>query len=635
VKHGAGYGVKNSEFVIGLLLIALALLLYQLSGGLANGSTDNVPHTLLGFNWLEHHTLNLDSFRDSYLLKRGDGDPHYFLEAPNGHLTSTYPVGTALVTFPLYLLFFGYLKLVALLSGADPALNLTSSEFDATRLLFAKLAASICSALSVGLLYWGLRLKFSRGTALLVALTYGFATTTWVLNSQDLRQHTVSNLLLTALLLCLLKANRTTGRVQVRLLVLAGLFCGLLPSVRLTSAIFAAAALVYSCFAFRRRGLWLLLGLLSILPHWIWNSYYFGLENFARGGYSRQFAAGASSYVLSVPYFVSAFLGQLVSPSDGLFVYSPVLLLALGGFYIVWRQRAGRDEQLILLLALASVGLFLQYCFYNPWDGGGGSYGPRFLTDVLPVACFLIAYVLEPIPALLSRSVLALILPLFLLTLLWSVAVQAIGVFSDTSWGKVPLPLTNQPERRWSLTDTQIERHFRNLLVRISPPIRDPQAYASGLAGQLVQLEQVRRTGKIEPIQTDLVLRSGVRRRLQAQIKNTGQSGWFGYQTGLEDKGETRLRLDLFDADGRRMRVPQGYLYISGSPQPGDVATATGLLGLPARPGTYRAELMLTMAGHESKVNWPPLYRFKLTVNQKPETSKPETSKPETSKPEA
>lgn len=614
-------GLKNSELLLGLLLLGLAVLIYQLSGVSTNMSTDNVPHTLLAFNWLENHTLNLDGLRDSYLLKRGDGDPHYFLEAPNGHLTSTYPVGTALVTLPLYLLFFGYLKLAALLSGGSTGLNLASPEFDPSRLFFAKLAASLCTGLSVALFYWSLRLKFSRATALLVTFTYGFATTTWVLNSQDLRQHTVSNLLLTALLLCLLKANRASGRARIGLLVLAGGFCGLLPSVRVTSAIFAAAALVYSCFAFRRQGLWLLLGLLSILPHWIWNSYYFGLENFARGGYGRQFAAGASSYVLSLPYFVSAFLGQLFSPSDGLFVYSPVLLLAIGGFYVAFRQRAGRDEQLVLVMALACVGLFLQYCFYEPWDGGGGSYGPRFLTDVLPVACFLLAYLLEPLHRV-RPSVAALVLPVFLLTLLWSVAVQSIGVFSDTNWGKVPLPLVNQPERRWSLSDSQIERHFRNLLVRIAPPIRDPQTYAAGLAGQLERLEQVRRNGKIEPIQDNLVVRSGLRRRLQAQLNNTGQSVWYGYQTGIGTEGETRLRLDLFDAAGQQVRVPQGYLYISGQPQPGESATATGLLSVPARPGTYQAELVLTMAGQESQVRLP-LYRLTLTVNPKPAATNP------------
>ncbi|MFM7428108.1 MAG: hypothetical protein ACKO7W_24445, partial [Elainella sp.] len=139
-------GVKNSglhtselhtsELIIGLLLLGLSVVLYQLSGVSTNISTDNVPHTLLAFNWLENHTLNLDALRDSYLVKRGDGDPHYFLEAANGHLTSTYPVGTALVTLPFYMLFFGYLKLVALLQGGSAGLNLASPEFDPTRLFF-------------------------------------------------------------------------------------------------------------------------------------------------------------------------------------------------------------------------------------------------------------------------------------------------------------------------------------------------------------------------------------------------------------------------------------------------------------------------------------------------------------------
>jgi hypothetical protein len=580
-------------------------------------SNDNIPHALLAFNWLENHTLNFDNFRGSH-LSAADAEPYYFDAAPNGHLTSTYPIGTSIVSFPLYVLFFIYLKLAGLIGSGDSSalLHLTSPEFDITRRFCAKLAGTICTALSVVLFYLSLRFKFSRVIALLTAFTYAFATTSWALNSQDLRQHTVANLLLTGLILALFKVDRTAGKQRHLLLFIAGCFCGLLPSVRLTSAIFVAAAIVYAVYVYRKQSLYLLLGLPSIGLNWLWNSYYFGLANFSRGGYLKQFESGASSYKFSLQYFTDAFWGQIIGPSDGLFVFSPVLLFAIPGFYVAFRRRAGNDEKLILCLGLACLGLFLHYCFYAPWDGGAGSYGPRFLTDILPVACFLVGYALDAITH--SRKLVRL-LPLFLLTLLLSTVIQTIGAFSDTAWGKVPLPLITYPQRRWGLEDTHIERNFRNLIARIAPPIRDPQTYTQQLAGKLNTIEIMRKQDRtVQPIPDQWVVRPGARIILKANLTNTGQVGWFGYQTGLEDQGETRLQAKLINQAGQTVKFRQDNLFISGTPQPGETATALGLLSFPRKPGDYQLQIGLIIEGKEkATAGKPPLYTHSVTITPK------------------
>ena len=618
---------KISELTLCLLLLGACIFIYQ-SSLYSSGSNDNIPHKLLAFNWLENHSLNLDNFRGSYLFKDGES-PYFFTEAPNGHLTSTYPIGTALITFPLYLLFFIYLKLAALLHlGGAGSLDLASKAFAPTLQFFGHLAAALCSALSVILLYLGLRLKFSRATALIATFTYGFATTTWALSSQDLRQHTVSNLLLSALILCLLKVNRTPEKSQKILLVLAGVFCGLLPSVRLTSAIFAAAAVVYAVYVYRKQAIYLLPGLLSILPNWIWNSYYFGLENFSRGGYLKQFESGASGYDFSLNYFISAFLGQLVSPSDGLFIYSPVLLFSLLGGYIAFRGRTQPDEKLILCLGFACLGLFLHYCFYKPWDGGSDSYGPRFLTDILPVACFLLGYSVDWLTTGWSQTgwppqLNQVMFSLFLLLLFWSTAVQMLGAVTHTTWGRVPLPLLNQPERRWSLTDSQIERHFRSLLMQISPPIHDPKTYGQGLSGEIERLEMIRKNGNIQPVEQSLVLKTNERRVFRAALKNTGQSPWFGYQTALQENGETRIQVSWTDAAGQVFEPRQSELFVPGQPQPGETAAAIGMLTAPGRPGTYQVAFVLNMKGLENYRTAKPLYSLNVTVNPRVKKPKP------------
>jgi len=73
---------------------------------LANGRTisnrDTFPNTMLAFNWIFNHQPHFDSFRDTYLLNKA---VWFFTESFSGHLTSVYPIGVAIVTFPFYVIF--------------------------------------------------------------------------------------------------------------------------------------------------------------------------------------------------------------------------------------------------------------------------------------------------------------------------------------------------------------------------------------------------------------------------------------------------------------------------------------------------------------------------------------------------
>jgi hypothetical protein len=72
--------------------------------------------------------------------------------------------------------------------------------------------------------------------------------------------------------------------------------------------------------------------------------------------------------------------GLLFGSGRGLFVYSPVLLLALPGLVTMWRQR--RAEA--ILAACAPVAFVLGYSSYPDWHGGL-VWGARFLVPVIPV----------------------------------------------------------------------------------------------------------------------------------------------------------------------------------------------------------------------------------------------------------
>jgi hypothetical protein len=625
--------VRRSNLIWGLLIFCTCLFVYLSNGNdFFLGSSDNIPNSLLAFNWLENHTLNFNNFKDGYLYLN-DEHPYFFAKGLNDDLTSRYPIGTAIITFPLYVGFYLYLKLAGLIQSFTTGiptnlLDIASKDFNVYRIGFSKLAGAIATAFSVVLFYFTVRLKFSQSIALISTFVFAFATSSWVLNSQDLRQHTISNLVLISITFCLMKADRTQGKSRRILLLLAGVFCGLLPSVRVTSGIFSLAATLYTLYAFRKEAIFFLLGLPSVLLHFAWNAYYFGFDNLISGGYVEQFENRPSTYKFTLTQFRTAALGLLVSPSEGLFAFSPVLLFAILGAYQVFRQRTGRDETLLLCLTAAAIGLFINYSFYGSWTGGSDSYGCRFLTDTLPVVCLLVAYCLaalvkasEPTQvdrhkSALSHRVAAGLVATFLAATLVSTGIQAIGAYSSTDWGTSPIPLLTDRSRLWQLRDSQIERHFRNLLVRLHHPISNRKQYVQGLDGRIEKVE-ILTQGEATDISNGLVIESKRRRLIRATLVNTGTSPWFGYQTGMVNQGETKLRVHFIDANGNQLAPRESrWLNIAGTPSSGETTEAIARIMFPKEPGDYQMVFEVFAWGFDNSPNKekPPIYALTVTV---------------------
>jgi hypothetical protein len=629
--------LSGKPIALTCLCLFLACSLLYLINGRVMTSNDNIPHSLLALNWLENHTLHFDNFRNSYFYKGGEclgcrnGTPYFFLEATNGHLTSTYPIGSAIVTFPLYLLFFVYLKIAAgvqtLLSGTSHLLDITAPSFEYYRLLFEKLAGTIATALSVVLLYLSLRLKFNSVASLVSALVYAVATSAWTLNSQGLRQHTVANLVLFAIVLCLFKANRVTGRTKNQLLLAGGFLCGLLPGIRLPCALYAVVAIVYAIFAYRKAAIYLLVGASSVLLQLSWNAYYFGFGNLI-GGYTSLMEGNAGSYNFSSAYFIEAFWGLLISPSEGFVAFSPIVIFALPGAYQIYQRRANRDEQLLICLIAAAIGVFINYCFFVPWTGGSGSFGSRYMTDILSVVGYCLSYFLiEQFDRISKHQKLfhrktftaSITLIAFLLCALLSVGIQIVGVSSRTNWGTVPLPLVVEPSRVWSLSDSQIERHIRSVYFKVNPPIPDQAAYLRNLDGVIEQVVDENQ----QPVALPIVGRARRQRTFRVVLKNTGRSPWYGYQTGMA-KGETRVRVRFLDANNQWVRIPDGnLLFVSGIAKPGDRAAAIGRVTFPPKIGQYKMvlDLVVEQLGEFPNPTQQPAYTLPTRVRSRRDTS--------------
>ncbi|MEO7271804.1 MAG: hypothetical protein ABI211_07320, partial [Vicinamibacterales bacterium] len=277
-----------------------------------------------------------------------------------------------------------------------------------------KVTASTVAAASAALLYLVLRRRATVSTAALLTIAYAFGTTTWVISSQALWQHGMGELLIVALLL-LLTAPCTWPRALA-----AGLLCGLIAGNRPPDAVLAGALGLYGLFWAGR--LAPLVFAAALLPALLVLSYNLAVVGALGGAYQ---------LVGRVDFFrqdmSSGLAGLLFSPTRGLFVFSPFFLFLA----LVWRHLPRERAERGLTFAMIG-GVIMQVLVYSKIDWRAGiSWGPRFLTDLLPLAIWL----LVPVVAALGRRGRA----CFVTAVGLAIAIESVGAFAYTGVTDVPI----------------------------------------------------------------------------------------------------------------------------------------------------------------------------------------------------
>jgi hypothetical protein len=401
-------------------LALVALLVYNANlRCIAQG--DSFPARFLPLALLHTGTLYLDSVAEAARM----GCPRSFWIVPTRdgrHLASLYPVATPLLVAPLFLptaLYldrrgWGYVQTV-----------------QAAGELTEKLAASLVAAAGAGLMYWLLRRRLDPRRALLLASAFAFGTETWAISSQALWQHGMAELLATVALVALTgeaaRANSPaagttavlSGQPSRLALAVAGMAAGLLVANRPFDLVIAAGLGLAVAWAARpwalpclRRAAWFFAAAAVPLALAAW--YDLSLFGNLVGGY-QAIAAGSGRQLMSHP-LVKGLAGELLSPGKGLLVYSPFLAVLATGRHTLLR----RPERLLAVAALVAVAA--QLLLYAKTDfRAGRCFGPRFLTDLLPLLVWLAA---PAVAALRRPGLLA-----FAAATVFAICVQAVGAF--------------------------------------------------------------------------------------------------------------------------------------------------------------------------------------------------------------
>ena len=610
-------------------LLGLCFVVYFFNGPFAYGSGgDNLPNTLLLFNFFHNHTVNLDALRHTQWYVSpdfSDSNNYALVESDNGHLTSAYPIGTALLTAPLYAVYYLFLQIQFSISGIE--LNIFSTDFEAYRIFFEKITSVFLTSTSVSLFFLILSSRFSTAPAIITSVIFAFGTNTWAVSSQALWQHTASNF---SLLLCifLFIQGERYEKNRDKYFLMSGFFCGLLPVIRPSNLLFFIALILFSLMSLRRKSVLFCLGSLSILVAVVWNLHYF--NNLLSGGYG--FLYGKDMlYEFSIYTFFTNIIHLCLSPSRGLFVYSPVLILALPGLLQLWKYRSGRFEKLFIHLAIAAFGIFSSFCFYRIW-WGGYSFGPRLLIDLLPVLCVLVCYSLESFLATSASSKIfynCLLLGLFSS----SIFVQFVGVLGGQqggNWNGIPLSIDYCSGRAMQWDDQQIGRYRNAVWNSLVPSITSQSEYARNLSGRVTSFE-LRNECIAEDFYSSLSPRSAYKLTnsknplkisafaedniiFKAGLLNTGKSRWYGYKAALSS-GEARVKVAARNAEG--LLNDLGWLYIESSPKRNEKSNAIGAIRMPEVPGDYNLEFKLFSDSEQAFTSSPTL-AVPLHISLKP-----------------
>ncbi|MBN1656532.1 MAG: glycosyltransferase family 39 protein [Deltaproteobacteria bacterium] len=346
----------------------------------------------------------------------------------------------------------------------------------------AKLHASALVAISAIFIFLIAARFVSTGQALLITFSYALGTCVWSISSQNIWQQTVNLFFIVIGIYFLIKVEKHSAFGA-----LSGLMFGAAMACRMTSLLLLVSVFVYLCIYHRRSAVYFALTS-ALFPACIaWYNYYFFDSPFTFGqsvvGKELALEKTGIEDVWQTPLWYGA-LGQLISPSRGLFVFSPFLAFSLWGIFRIWcrpiaslgaankeaadspahsrtpaepaqSERAAPDEsdrggrrlsmeqaagvasddrriashridtnyRVFRPLTVGAIAIAcMQFKWFDWW--GGWTYGYRPLVDLVP----LLMIFMIPVISVVVRN--KLLLSIYSVTLAWSVFVQALGAMS-------------------------------------------------------------------------------------------------------------------------------------------------------------------------------------------------------------
>ncbi|MBI4091169.1 hypothetical protein HY419_00290, partial [candidate division WWE3 bacterium] len=367
---------KSSPFYI----FALAFIVYFLSGivfikagvnDLLILSEDTIPAMFLPVAIIKDRSLYLDKYYDMMIARYPHPDDKkqilgltpFYLKKVGTHYLSAFPLMAALLSLPVFLM---------------PMVLNVGITWENLAFL-SRLSASLTLSVAGVVLFLLLTKCVDEKKSLLLTFIFLFATINFASISQALWQHGPLQLFSLLALLFIMKSQNDFSMLPV-----SGFFMGLAVLSRPTAFLPLVLLSVFIFKVFGLRGLVkfaLPAGLLFAAYFFYVEAFYLNISN---EGYFSQILQGWKT-----PLY-KGFFGMLISPSKGIFVYSPIFIFSLAGWYMVLRKKAASFNDILLrycgMIVLAHVAIV---SMWKHWYGGW-SFGYRMASDIIPYLTILL-----------------------------------------------------------------------------------------------------------------------------------------------------------------------------------------------------------------------------------------------------
>lgn len=414
-------------------IFLLVYLAYALSP--VTTSTDSAWTFHLAASILRQGNIDLDEYRGLMNLPL-----EYRIRIVNGHIYYYYPAAVPLLITPI----------VEAINAAFPLhyptdffTYLSQHAPDARTAKLEKLIASGIAAMAAVLMYLIARQYLSVLKSILLSFVFAFATSMWSTASRALWQHGPS-----AMFLALALYLTILSRQKESLLIWTGPILGFTYLIRPTNSLAVAFFGLYILINHRKYVRHYGAGVLAVLIPYM--AYNWLLYQNIFPPYSYQLF----DRLATAKVFAEGLAGTLISPSRGLFIFSPVFLFSIYAFILLVKQKRVSIHSLEITIAGIILTHWIVVSSFEDW-GGAWSIGPRYFVEIIPFLVYLLIPLLQGDP--LGKPGWRYV---FMTTVLISTLIQfhcSTSIF-PWMWNGKPIALVDAPERKWDWGDLQFLR---------------------------------------------------------------------------------------------------------------------------------------------------------------------------------
>lgn len=455
---------KYNTYITGFIIFLVFLIVYLIHPAKSFDSGDMIGNSYLPVSILKYHNIFLGR-----ILKKA-GLMGYWAIQHGKHFVSKTTLGVSITALPFYV--------IPILLGFK--LNV------ADIVLLNDITAATISALSVCLIYIALKLlKTDRVWQIIGAIFYGLGTETFSISSRGLwPEGPVELWVLFFLISTIVIVNKKSTSIFTGFI--NGFSFGMVCIVNPPDILLIFPLLVWIIYKKLikirqvKQIFFIFIGfLITVGPILYYNWKIFG------GPFSTGFGSDYKN-MFSFPLF-QGIIGNLFSPSKGLFIYDPLFIFSFAWFI----NRAKnykifiRDNQYQLYIAMMIGTILLIVLFYSPffqWSAGY-CYGDRYMTDVAPFLTILsFSWLNNYYRKIKNKIFMVTFTILIALFCLWSIFLQGIGVYASNGlrimyWNIAAGDIPYQSEPLWSIKNSEPLYYFDTFISSFKsiPEITKPK----------------------------------------------------------------------------------------------------------------------------------------------------------------